>query len=576
MRQLTRRAVLAGTSAVAASTLSSLLAIRSAAGQALGATQSVKEFLAAARSRALLTSEREDLVDQANTLLKSFYVHLPLKRARYGVDPLERLRLLRERLTFRESPMTDQENDLAFHAEMRDIFASLRDMHTVYLLPDPYYPQSHAWLPFKVEACVEDGRRIYIVSRVVDGFAHATFQPGAEILSFDGIPVERAAELLGQQGSNPAARQALGLARLTYRWLYWQPPPQEDSVLIHYRAGSQEFEISIPWSVSTGIPECGKPSSEAQAIQKFRQFLYAPYDNCHPFGVPERIRTPDGLFGYLRIFSFENTLLSGGDEGFALRFRALVADLATDTKGLIVDVRDNAGGSTRAAERIIQFIAPPKQDGSPRKIEPSRLYFVANPVTLKFCQLSTSAADDLGPNGLQPWKTSIERALQSGGTFSDAFQYTRDGDANEPTRVPFPGPVVVITSALSYSSAEFFAAGFQDHGGLILGVDETTGGGGAGVRSDADLYNYFADAGFTGDQNPLKNLSPENSNRANLSRGGFNVAFRRTVRVGLGTGAEIEDRGVLRDRPYAMTRQDLLNHNEDLKRAAAKLLAQMT
>jgi len=303
MRQLTRRAVLAGTSAVAASTVSSLLALRSAVGQGLGPTQSVSEFLATAKSDALLVSERRNLVDQATTLLRYFYVHLPLKRARYGVDPLERLRLLRERLVF---GLAGQANDLAFHAEMRDIFASLRDMHTVYLLPDPHYRNSHAWLPFKVEACVEDGRRIYIVSRVVDGFAHATFQPGAEILSFDGISVERTAELLGQQGSNPAARQALGLARLTYRSLLWQAPPQEDSVLVHYRTAGQEFEISIPWRISS-LPVCHYPSNEAQAIQKFRQFLYAPYDNCHPFGVPERIKTPNGVFGYLSA-SDENSL----------------------------------------------------------------------------------------------------------------------------------------------------------------------------------------------------------------------------------------------------------------------------
>ena len=564
MRQLTRRAVLAGTSAVAASTVSSLLALRSAVGQGLGPTQSVSEFLATAKSDALLVSERRNLVDQATTLLRYFYVHLPLKRARYGVDPLERLRLLRERLVF---GLAGQANDLAFHAEMRDIFASLRDMHTVYLLPDPHYRNSHAWLPFKVEACVEDGRRIYIVSRVVDGFAHATFQPGVEILSFDGISVERTAELLGQQGSNPAARQALGLARLTYRSLLWQAPPQEDSVLVHYRTAGQEFEISIPWRISS-LPVCHYPSNEAQAIQKFRQFLYAPYDNCHPFGVPERIKTPNGVFGYLRIFSFEKELL--GDNQFVRVFKALVADLATDTKGLIVDVRDNGGGSVRAAERIIQFVTRADE------IHPSGLYFVANPVTLKFCQLSTPAANDLGPNGLQPWKTSIEEALQNGRTFSDPYQYTRGEDANEPTRVPFPGPVVVITNALTYSSAEFFAAGFQDHGGLILGVDETTGGGGAWYRSDADLYDYFAGGGFTGDQNPLKNLRHENSNHEIWVRGGFNVAVRRTVRVGLGMGAEIEGRGVLRDRPYAMTRQDLLNHNQDLKRAAARLLAQMT
>src|SRR5690242_15575994 len=161
-------------------------------------------------------------------------------------------------------------------------------MHTVYFLPGPSYPNAHAWLPFKVEACVEDGRRVYIVSRVVDGFAHPTFQPGVEILSVDGISIERAAERAGQQGATPAARQALGLARLTYRWLYWQAPPQEDSMLVHYRASGQNFEISIPWSISK-IPQCGDPANEVQALQKFRQFLYAPYNSCDSFGMPERI-----------------------------------------------------------------------------------------------------------------------------------------------------------------------------------------------------------------------------------------------------------------------------------------------
>jgi C-terminal processing protease CtpA/Prc len=550
MRQFTRRAVLAGTSAVAASSLSSILALRSAAGQSPCPTKTVKEFLADAKAQSLSPQQRADLVDQAIALLSDFYAHLPLKRALYGIDPLERLRLLRQRLTVLGS-------DPAFHGEMRDIFVSLRDLHTVYLLPEPY-ASSHAWLPFKVEACVESGRRMYIVSRVVDGFVHPTFGVGVEVLSFDGIPIARAAELVGQNGSTPAARQALGLARLTYRALFWEPPPREDSVLIHYKAGRKEYEISIPWSISTlpALDPCAndpQPCTEIQQLQKFRQFLYAPFENCNPFGVPERIRTPDGLFGYLRIFSFEKSLL--GDDAFVRKFKGHVADLARDTKGLIIDVRDNGGGSTRAGERIIQFITPTN-----RQIEPSRLYFVANPVTLGFCQLSST--DDLGPNGLQPWIPSIQQAVQNHGTFSEAFQYTKDEAANEPTRTSFPGPVIVITSALSYSTAEFFAAGFQDHGGMIVGVDESTGGGGAGVRGQDQLIDYYTQA------NQPPPLQP-------LSRGGFTCAFRRSVRVGLGSGIEIEDRGVLRDRPYAMTRRDLLNRNQDLKREAARLLAQM-
>jgi C-terminal processing protease CtpA/Prc len=206
----------------------------------------------------------------------------------------------------------------------------------------------------------------------------------------------------------------------------------------------------------------------------------------------------------------------------------------------------------------MQFIAPAAE------IEPSRFYFRATPDILRLCQLPTVGG--LGPHGLTPWIPSIESALKTGAAFSDAFQYTSDAACNEPGRMPFPHPVVVVTDALTYSSAEFFAAGFQDHGGMILGVDETTGGGGANLRQYSQLNKFYTDA----DQPPPFDDLNNDANGA-----GFQVAFRRSKRVGLGAGREIEDRGVHRDRSYAMTRDDLLYGNRDLKRAAARLLAHM-
>ena len=98
---------------------------------------------------------------------------------------------------------------------------------------------------------------------------------------------------------------------------------------------------------------------------------------------------------------------------------------------------------------------------------------------------------------------------------------------------------------------------------MILGVDETTGGGGANVRQHSELSDYFTDAG---QQTPFEALP---------NGAGFQVAFRRSKRVGFGTGREIEDRGIHRDLSYAMTRDDLLYSNRDLKREAARLLGQM-
>src|SRR5207248_1306025 len=52
---------------------------------------------------------------------------------------------------------------------------------------------------------------------------------------------------------------------------------------------------------------------------------------------------------------------------------------------------------------------------------------------------------------------------------------------------------------------------------------------------------------------------------------GFNIAFRRMIRSGPSDGVPVEDLGV-RGEPYAMTKNDLLNHNSDLLRHCIELL----
>src|SRR5713101_6263493 len=84
----------------------------------LRAAIGLNQFLA--KVEELTPRQRAVVVDQAILLLENFYVHLPLKRAMYAVDPLQRLRLLRHRLSHLKS-------DQSFHAEMTDIFTSLRD-----------------------------------------------------------------------------------------------------------------------------------------------------------------------------------------------------------------------------------------------------------------------------------------------------------------------------------------------------------------------------------------------------------------------------------------------------------------
>jgi len=517
----------------------------------------------------LTPKQRALIVDQAMLLLEGFYVHLPLKRAMYAVDPLQRLRLLRHRL-----PQCKSDRD--FHAEMTDIFTSLHDLHTTYLLPAPF-KYAYAWLPFKVEAYWDGNRGKYLVARVADWFTRGTFRKGVEILHWNGIPIERAVEMAGAEsaGSNAAVRHALGSLRLTARPLVVLPPPDEEWVIVGYRTRrGRKHEIRVQWLVTELPPETDVVaprglSFETERIQQIRKFLFAPEivelerkmaaasrrrsllkeTQTKMPGIfrAEAVQTLHGTFGYIRIFSF-NVNIEDVDK-LVSEFIRLASLLPQN--GLIIDVRDNGGGRAWAAERLLQLISPH------HPIEPERLYFINTSRTLQFCRLQKTNPL-LGPFGLSPWIKSIQRSTETGAMYSASFPFTDPTTCNAIGRL-YRGRVIVVTNALSYSATEFFAAGFQDHGGKVLGVDETTGGGGANVQTHEELRGYFKGA----PNSPFKALPRE---------AGLKVAYRRALRVGPQVGNDVEDFGIVPDYFHSMTRNDVLKGNVDLINCAASLL----
>jgi C-terminal processing protease CtpA/Prc len=352
-------------------------------------------------------------------------------------------------------------------------------------------------------------------------------------------------------GANPAARRVLGLASLTYRFLGLSPPPDEEWVTVTYRIPGQTRlrEIRVDWSVATMPPAEVGPRGlalEVENLRRLRRILFQPQvDERNPFRV-ETVVKPYGRFGYIRIFTFD----VADPDDLVRKFIRYVKSFM-DTKGLIIDVRDNGGGRTKAGERLIQLIAPG------RPIAPERLYFVNTPLTLKLCRLRR-ADTQLGPHGLSSWLESIERSMQTGATFSASFPYTDPEVCNDIGPI-YDRPVIVISNAACYSATEYFVAGFQDHGGKILGVDESTGGGGANVRSYSELRDYFNRT------HPFEKKLPKGTE--------MRVAIRRSIRVGPQAGNEVEDFGVTPDYRYHMTRKDLLERNTDLIEYAASLLA---
>ena len=155
----------------------------------------------------LSLDQRTLIIRQALVLIEQNYAHLPLKRSMHAIDPVQQLKLLLQRLG--STPEAEQPPEAEFHREMTAIFTSLRDLHTNYLLPAPFNGMT-AFLPFMVERCFEDKKWKYLVSHVAASFSHPTFVPGVEVVSWSGVPIERAVLNQAQRyaGSNPEAQGA--------------------------------------------------------------------------------------------------------------------------------------------------------------------------------------------------------------------------------------------------------------------------------------------------------------------------------------------------------------------------------
>jgi len=584
--------------------------------QVAASPDSVKAALSTARGlRAFLqsidkleTAELELIVDQAIALLEGHYVHLPFKRAMHGIDPLRRLRLLRRRLP-------NVASEIAFHKEMTDIFTSLRDLHTNYVLPS-HFARMGAFLPFRVETWFDAGQQPhYIVSMLAQGFAHPAFVPGVELRYYNGVPIDRAIEIAAEYhaGSNPSARRARGVAGLTMRAMNISPPPDEEWAVIGYiNLNGVEEEIKLEWGI-TNLPddlEHASPSGleaelasaigldlEGDTFRRLDRMLFSPdmisaSRNLAQFRAAAKMKRPPVVFE------------AAGEHDKNVRQRQVQRDISdyasaaagavggTDsTMPLVFSARPVPVGNRLVAHvrihtfmvddddqfvnEFIRLITLPSmpQDGLIVDVRGNgggliwageRLLQLLTPRTIEPCRaqiICTPQNVTLSQNVtmLAKWRPSLERAIVTGAPYSAAFPITPPDRCNDVGQ-RYHGPVVLITDARCYSTTDIFAAGFRDHKvGLILGTDRNMGAGGANVWTLDMIRNSF------GPLAPLQQL-PKGAN--------MRVAFRRTLRVGDEAGTEMEDLGIEPDDVHLMTKDDLLGGNRDLLAHAVQLLDQ--
>jgi hypothetical protein len=512
---------------------------------ALPTGRSLESFLRSVKPLAI--ADRRVLVDQALLVLDGFYVNLRLKRAIHAVDPLQRLRLLRVRL--------DGMTDAAFHAELIGVFTDLRDLHTQYHLPDPYRGRVAA-LGFLVERYYPSQRSAprYVISKLHRRLASGSFRAGVELVSWNGVPIQRAIERNAERasGSNVDARVARGLESLALRPLSTTLPPDEHFVLIGYRSRSgATHEVRVQWRVLSPTAQGASGAQDAvgtilshhaidagaETSRYAKRNLFAPAaarrGPISDLLRAEPVPTRRGPVGYLRVYSFN----AASTRAFLDEASGLLEQLPTT--GLVVDIRANPGGNILAAEGLLQLLTA-------KHIEPARFSLTPTRSTVALAMANPA---------LRAWLSSLDASVETGEVFSQAFPLS-DPTALAGGRAAYPGPLVLITDAVCYSAADIFAAGFQDNGlGPIVGTDGHTGAGGANVWTHDLLRMWLPD---DLDQLP--------------GRATFRVALRRVTRTGTRTGIPLEDLGVEPDSIYRLGLADITSHNENLIAAAARHL----
>ncbi len=527
----------------------------------------------------LSASDRIVVLDQAEILIRDLYPHLFFKQKDFKdaippVDPLYRIHQLRTRVQSGTGGLPD----LGFHLEMLKIFASVRDPHTAYALPQ-YFHGAVAFLPFRVGCCEDpSGKTRYIVTSVMKGFEHPDFKPGAELVSSRASSdltdeVDRAAQL--SPGANKSAQHLRGVMRLTLRSLAtagtggWRDLAEAVSATFHYKGAgsSQRHSISFPWGVARGAGLHQEIPGQAFSIAKDLSVSHSAAAilwNRAPQASPQSV-FPDVFefqteisafgkqFGYVAVKSFSTPSSADLSSDLPNEFARILRLLqATALDGLIVDIRGNPGGDIVAAESMLQMLTA-------RPIEPANFHLANTEATqniLKIIAADTSISPDL-----RAWAGSAESVpLPHGEPLTLGQPLT-----TSPNTIGqiYQGPVVLLVDALTYSAADIFAGGFSDNRiGKVISPDASTGGGGASVWPHNDIVARLP-AGT------LK-LQP-------LPHGtDMSLAMLRSSRVGPSLGQPIEDVGVHPDIIHPRSLEDLLaGDSGDLISHACATLAEM-
>ncbi len=516
----------------------------------------------------LSADQKQVIASQARMLIEYVYVNRYHKEAVYGPSVAigDRMAAIEQNA----AAMPTKALELA----IAQAWNSQRDGHLNFFFPKPYACYA-SMLPFSlVEVFAPDAEHAIVVKSLRSFASSLEEVPsiGDELVEYDGLPIERAIQeqIETHGGSNNSGGYAQAMYTLTVRDHRFHLVPEDDTVALTFRTPEGRlYTVDAPWttqrddwcvtppngySMAEGTPD---PLAVAESTSYPLRDDALESDSVNPYLLlcsdiesayeieptaagPSLIPTsnPDisytlvenryGVFGYLKLATFMSRGYQA-DAAFEL-IRDLLTTKLKDTRGLVLDLRGNPGGTIELAERLPQLFASravPVQGA--RLLNTELNAFILN-----------SSFLGMGPDA--HWSAVINEAAGTDARYTKTATFTTAANANAAGQAYF-APVAILTDALTYSAAEHFASIMQDERlATIWGEDLKTGGGASNAMDHANFVRYVG--------GPFVSLPAGQAMR---------VAWRQFIRTGRSAGMVLEDLAVTSDRRVRLTLDELLS-----------------
>ncbi len=448
------------------------------------------------------------------------------------------------------SPWLDRvrntKNDIEFYEICAAYVASLNDAHSEFFLPTDF----QADLLFDVDQY--DGKALidFIDPSLGRGFS---FRVGDELISVDGKPVADWIKEFGKYNAfgNPRSTDRSSASLITFRDQSIYPRAAE--------IGADGDDVAAPKSRRPYM----------QALLNLRNYRLPEQKNLRGFGALTPVFSlPTGFvrrLGRNGDFFYSGTYTSGGkrigfiripdfldsstidNEGFALQqFQTEINFMQANTDGLVLDVMRNPGGDGCYAESLLLSLIPYRFRGMGQEVRVTRDWVLAFSEAID--QANFFGADQLTIDQLSAILAQLQNAYKQNHVRTDGFPQCATYYERDPTTdrngnvIAYKKPILLLTDEFSVSSAEIFAALFQDSKrGPILGW--RTAGAGGSIPFSPTATGFYSEASALATQTLM--VRNEQVYTADFPTTSYieNVGVRPNIEVDYMTEANLTDNG---------------------------------